>query len=58
MRMAQETHPVKADALNMGAGTEHERLGTLLVAQGHSTQKRWNGPAALPPKAGSGLTAC
>jgi general secretion pathway protein E len=44
MRMAQETDPVKADALsigagNMGAGTEHERLGTLLVAQGHCDAK-------------------
>jgi general secretion pathway protein E len=44
MRMAQETHPVKADAMNMGAGsmgagTEHERLGAQLVAQGHCDAK-------------------
>jgi general secretion pathway protein E len=44
MRMAQETHPVKADATMTGAGTtgtgtEHERLGALLVAQGHCDTK-------------------
>jgi general secretion pathway protein E len=44
MRMAQETHPVKSDATSMragtvGAGTEHERLGALLVAQGHCDAK-------------------
>jgi general secretion pathway protein E len=47
--MAQVTHPVKADvtttgggtigATTMNAGTEHERLGALLVAQGHCDAK-------------------
>jgi len=47
--MAQVTHPVKADvtttgggtigATTMNAGTEHERLGGLLVAQGHCDAK-------------------
>ena len=47
--MAQVTHPVKADvtmtgaamtgAGTMAAGTEHERLGALLVAQGHCDAK-------------------
>jgi general secretion pathway protein E len=49
MRMAQVSHPVKVDATTTsagmtGAGTtaagaEHERLGALLVAQGHCDAK-------------------
>src|SRR5208283_5378863 len=50
MPMAQATHPVKT-----GAGTEHERLGALLVSQGHCDTKTLERARSVAAESGQRL---